>query len=58
MMVFLVSNNAANRLAECIRSVDPVQVCASVIRMSLDDYDFGLEDSFCDAQDLNLHVMI
>ena len=42
MMVFSVPNNAANVSAECVHTVDPVQVCASVIRKSFDDYDFGL----------------
>ena len=49
IMVFSVPNNV---LADHIRSVDPVQVCASAMRKALNDYDFGLEDSFCDAQDL------
>ena len=31
-----------------------MQECASEIRKALDDYDFGLEDRFCDAQDLKL----
>ena len=52
LMVFKVSNKGASGLAEQIRSVDPVQVCASMIRDSLDQYDFGLQDRFCDAQDL------
>lgn len=54
MMVFSVSNKSANQLAETIRTVDPLQVCAKVIRASLDKHDFGLEDSFCDGQDLKL----
>ena len=49
MMVFSVPKNV---LVQRIRYLDPVQVCASVIRKALDDYDFGLDDSFCDAQDL------
>ena len=48
-MVFSVQKQV---LAEKIRSVDPIQVCATVIRRALDDYDFGLDDRFCDAQDL------
>lgn len=49
MMVFSVPKKV---LAERIRSLDPVQVCAGVIRKALDEYDFGLDDSFCDAHDL------
>ena len=49
IMVFSVPNSV---LAEHIRSVDPVQVCATVIREALNAFDFGLEDSFCDAHDL------
>lgn len=52
MMVFSVSNTAANVFAERIRSVDSLQVCAALIRRSLDNYDFGLDDSFCDSHDL------
>lgn len=51
MMVFRVEKQV---LAESIRSEDPIQVCATVIRKALDEYDFGLEDSFCDAQDLKV----
>ena len=32
-----------------VKSVDPIQECASMIRKALDDYDFGLDDKFCDA---------
>jgi len=35
-----------------IGSVDPVQVCASVIIKALNDFDVSLDDSFCDAQNL------
>ena len=54
MMVFNISNNAASSLAESIRSVDPIQVCASEIRTALDNYDFGLENSCCDAEYLKI----
>ena len=49
VMVYSVPSNV---LADHIRSVDPVQVCASLIRDALNDFDFGLDDRFCDAQDL------
>ena len=51
MMVFSVQKNV---LAQTIRSVDSIQVCASVIRKALDAHDFGLEDRFCDAYDLKM----
>ena len=51
MMVF---NAQKQVLAENIRSVDLIQVCATVIRKAVDEYDFGLEGSFCDAQDLKI----
>ena len=54
MMVFNISNNAASSLAESIRSVDPIQVCASEIRTAPDNYDFGLENSCCDAEYLKI----
>ena len=39
-------------LAETIRSVDAVQICAEMIRDTLENHDFGLQDKFCDALDL------
>ena len=39
-------------LAETIRSVDPVQICAEMIRDTLENHDFGLQDKFRDALDL------
>ena len=52
MMVFSVDQNKANVLAEKIRSIDPFRVGASVIQRELSNYDFGLTDRFCDAEDL------
>ena len=49
IMVFSISSD---KLADHIRTVDPIKECASMIREALDDYDFGLDDKFCDAQDL------
>ena len=39
-------------LAGHICYVDPIQVCATLIKETLDAFDFGIEDSFCDAHDL------
>ena len=50
-MVFSVQKNV---LVQTIRSVDSIQVCASVIGKALDAYDFDLEDRFCDANDLKM----
>ena len=36
-------------MAETIRSTDPIQQCAELIRQSLLDTDFELNDRFCDA---------
>ena len=49
-----VSKNNTNVLAEGIFPVDSSQICASVIPNSLEEYDVGLEDSFCDAQEFKL----
>ena len=56
MMVFGVNKNQANVLAETIRSINPFQVCASVIRRELSNYDFDLTDRFCDAEDLRKSI--
>ena len=53
IMVFSVSKNV---LADHICSIDLVQECASEIRKALNDYDLGLEERFCDAQDLKLKL--
>ena len=39
-------------MAETIRSTDPIKQCAELIRQSLLDTDFELNDRFCDANDL------
>lgn len=49
MMVFRFSSNV---LAENIRSVDSVELCAKGIRESLDEHTFQFDGCFCDAQDL------
>jgi hypothetical protein len=51
LMVFYVLGNEANVLAERIRSLNPMQVVAAQFRSCLHDYDFDLDDRFCDAQD-------
>ncbi len=52
LMVYSVSCNRPDVLAERIRSIDPIQVCASMLRQSLGSHDFDLDDRFGDAQDL------
>eukprot|EP00918_Siedleckia_nematoides_P108296 GHVU01236350.1.p1 GENE.GHVU01236350.1~~GHVU01236350.1.p1 ORF type:complete len:407 (-),score=39.87 GHVU01236350.1:38-1258(-) len=49
LMAFSVPSST---LAGKLRSVDPVQACASIVRKALEDYDFDLDDRFCDAEDL------
>ena len=39
-------------MAETIRSTDPIRQCTDIIRQSLLDIDFDLQDRFCDANDL------
>ena len=52
IMVFSISSDMLADHVRSVNSVDPIQECASMIRKALDDYDFGLDDKFCDAQDL------
>ena len=52
LMVYSVSCNRPDVLAERIRSTDPIEVCASMLRQSLDSHDFDLDDRFGDAHDL------
>ena len=52
LMVYSVSCNRPDVLAERIRSTDPIEVCASMLRQSLGSHDFDLDDRFGDAQDL------
>ena len=54
LMVYNVLCVRTGVLAERIQSIDPVQVCASVLRESLESHDFDLDDRFGDAQDLKL----
>ena len=35
-----------------LRDIDPIRMCADMIRSSLLEVDFNLDDSFCDASDL------
>jgi len=50
-MIFSKSVTAES-MAETIRSTDPIKQCAELIRQSLLDTDFELNDRFCDANDL------
>ena len=52
LMVYSVSCNRPDVLAEGIRPIDPIQVCASMLRQSLGSHDFDLDDRFGDAQDI------
>lgn len=52
LMCFASDACSAQTLAETIRNTDPVKECASKLRDCLLEYDFGLEDRFCDATDL------
>ena len=51
LMVYSLDHDNADYL-NYIRSINPIQVCASVIRSSFNEYDSGLTDRFCDATDL------
>ena len=51
-MVYSVACNRPDALAEPIRFNNPAQVCASVLRNSLESHDFDLDDRFGDAQAL------
>lgn len=50
--MFFGQNVTAENMAETIRDTDPIRQCGEVIRQCLMDYDFGLQDRFCDANDL------
>jgi len=39
-------------MAETIRANDPIRQCAESIRQCLLEYDFDLQDRFCDMNDL------
>ena len=41
-------------MAETIRGKDPIRQCATLIRQSLMEVDFDLQDRFCDVNDLRL----
>ncbi len=44
--------STAEQMADNIRSSDPIIECARVLRRSILDIDFGLQDKFCDSHDL------
>ena len=52
VMCFTSDTCSAETLAETIRNAEPVKECAKILRDCLLEYDFGLEDRFCDASDL------
>ncbi len=51
-MVYLNTVVSAKDMASKIRLMDPVKQCAELIRKELKAANFGLDDRFCDAQDL------
>lgn len=51
-MFFSTRVTTADKLAETIRSTDPIRECAETIRQCLLKMDFDLDDRFCDANDL------
>jgi hypothetical protein len=52
-MVFLQSCTA-EEMADTIRASDPIHQCADILRSSFMGVDFGLQDKFCDAHDLEV----
>ena len=51
-VMFFSKNVTAEHMADTIRCTDPIKQCAELIRQSLLDTDFHLQDRFCDANDL------
>lgn len=49
---FFSKSVTTESMAETIRSTDPITQCAKIIRQSLLDVDFDLQDRFSDANDL------
>ena len=52
LICFTSDTCSAETLAETIRNAEPVKDCANILRDSLLEYDFGLEDRFCGASDM------
>lgn len=50
--VFFSANLHKEEVADIIRSCNPVAECTTLLREALQKVDFGLNDKFCDAQDL------
>ena len=51
-LMFFSSSLQTEEVADVIRSCNPVTECALLLRESLKKLDFGLNDKFCDAQDM------
>lgn len=51
-VLFFSSDVTTETMAETIRATDPIRQCAEMIRQSLLEVDFDLQDRFCDAGDL------
>lgn len=55
VMVFMISaQTSQSALAGLLRSSDPIEVATRLIRNSLNDFDFDIDDRFCNTQDLQL----
>lgn len=52
IMCFAADICNVESLAETIRNTDPIKDCANKLRNCLLEYNFGLEDRFCDVSDL------
>ena len=44
----------ASSVVETVRNTDPMKGCTTLLRTELRQYDFGLENSFCDSDDLRV----
>lgn len=51
-LLFFSVSVTSESLAETIRTTDPIRQCAALIRQSLMEVDFDLQDRFCDTNDL------
>ena len=52
--MFYSTNIHSSRIVETIRSVDPIEECAKLLGQDCKAYDFGLDNSYCDADDLRI----
>ena len=52
--MFYRTNLPSSNLVEIVRNADPIEDCAKLLRQECKAYDFGIDNSYCDANDLNL----